>query len=349
MKARNTRLVRWIGLGLGIVLFAALLASFDFATILDTLAGSEPAFVGAVACYFATQFLTARAWSCLMAGGRSVPFRRVLAATWGGHALNQLTPGATAGEVYKATLLDAGEGADRHVLWSSVVSLNLLATLVGLVWVAVAASAAVLALRPGPAVTIAVVAGSLATGVGAAGLARLVARGATGTAVDLATRLPGLRSNRVAWCATAARIDTHDRRLRAEHPGALAQAVACLVGCRALQLAEVAFLVSATVDAGGLAETIWTALFVQAAGQILSWLLVIVPGQIGVAEAGSAAAYALLGLSPVAGLSMELLRRARKVIGIAIGLVLAAFTSRTSGGQRPDAAAGARAANEPTP
>ena len=333
MSRERKRIVHIVGLVLGVLLFVGLLASTDIGQVWRTVRGSGQSFLAALACYFSTQVLTSLAWRQVLDGGDRVPFSRLIAVTWAGHAINQLTPGATAGEIAKASMLDL-PGKDRRGLWSSVITLNLLGTLIGLGWVAIASMTSVIALDLDASITIAISTGAAVTAIVALGLAWLLARGATGTAVGLLGRVPVLCGKRGAWKATADEIDRHYRVLRSERKGALLKAVVCLLAVRILQVAEVCLLTGPLLPSVDVASLIWSSLFVQAAGQVISWLLVIVPGQLGVAEAGSAASFAILGLDPVVGLSMELLRRARKVIGIAVGLVIAAFTTRSAPGDR---------------
>jgi len=342
------RILHVIGLVLGLLLFVGLLVSTDLGLVWQAVRGSGPSFLAALVCYFTTQVLTALAWRQVLTGGDTVPFRRLIEANWAGHAINQLTPGATAGEIMKASLLDL-PGCDRRGIWSSVITLNLLGILIGLGWVAIASTVSVLAMGLDASITTAICVASAVIAVVAAGLAWLLAHGVTGTAVSLLCRLPGFKAKRDAWIVTADGIDQHYHVLRSERKGAMLLAVICLLGVRILQVVEVYMLTRPLLPGADGADLIWTALFVQAAGQVVSWIMVVVPGQIGVAEAGSAASFVLIGLDPVVGLTMELLRRARKVIGIAIGLVIAAFTARSSSRtrQRDAEEASTHAANEP--
>ena len=64
------------------------------------------------------------------------------------------------------------------------------------------------------------------------------------------------------------------------------------------------------------------AILTQAATQLLSWVMTFVPSQIGVAEGNTTGLYRLLGLDPLVGLTMEVLRHLRLPLGIAVGLTL---------------------------
>jgi hypothetical protein len=53
-----------------------------------------------------------------------------------------------------------------------------------------------------------------------------------------------------------------------------------------------------------------------------------VPGQLGFAEGGIATLFHLLGLDPVAGFSMEFVRRLRMVVTVMVGLPLGFWVMR---------------------
>ncbi|MBW1810873.1 MAG: hypothetical protein JRJ87_21960, partial [Deltaproteobacteria bacterium] len=100
------------------------------------------------------------------------------------------------------------------------------------------------------------------------------------------------------------------------------RAVTLLIVVRVLQVAEVWIILLALLPDKGAGWLLLLSLLTQAISQLLTWVLSIVPGQIGVAEAGSALLFKLLYLDPLVGFSMELIRRIRKILGIVIGLLI---------------------------
>jgi hypothetical protein len=82
-------------------------------------------------------------------------------------------------------------------------------------------------------------------------------------------------------------------------------------------LAEVA----AVFWAAGIACSFFQILTIEAGVRVVKILGAWVPGRIGMDEGGSAAAFALLGFSPAAGLMLAVARRVRDVLWCAIGIM----------------------------
>jgi hypothetical protein len=95
-----------------------------------------------------------------------------------------------------------------------------------------------------------------------------------------------------------------------------------LLAARLCTAAEAAFLLAAITPGQGPLWIVLMAMLMQATTQLIDWIGAFVPGRVGVAEGGVALLFELRGKDPVTGLSVELLRRARKVLGIAIGIVI---------------------------
>ena len=68
--------------------------------------------------------------------------------------------------------------------------------------------------------------------------------------------------------------------------------------------------------------------------QLITWVAGFVPGQIGLAEGAGALLYKFLGLDPITGFSLELVRRLRKVVAIAIGLLFGIVLGIRTGSSR---------------
>lgn len=321
-QSSRRRLIESVFFALGLMLFVGLFLSIDLRAVAASVRRAGPAFVVSMGCYLASQLLNARAWQLVLGG--DVPFLRVLAASWAGHAANQLTPGSTAGELWKASLLKA-PGMVLKRVGASVVTFNLLGSVTGLCWVGVSLVYSALVLDLPSDTSRALTISALVAGLVAACVAWLLVRGAAHTAVECVVRVPGLSRFRPTWMRAALAMDQEFETSSKERPQALRRSVAMLLGCRAMQVCEVWALISAVLPDASKPFALNLSVFVLALGQVVAWMLSIVPGQLGIAEAGSAGAFAIMGLPPAIGLSMELLRRGRKVIGISIGLGFAAF------------------------
>lgn len=87
--------------------------------------------------------------------------------------------------------------------------------------------------------------------------------------------------------------------------------------------------VGAILYLSGIAVSVSTAFVIEALGTGISFATFFMPVQWGIDEGGSVAIFSALGLSPAAGLSLSLVRRAREVVWVAIGLALLSVTART--------------------
>ncbi|NOZ02004.1 MAG: hypothetical protein GXP54_08975, partial [Deltaproteobacteria bacterium] len=63
----------------------------------------------------------------------------------------------------------------------------------------------------------------------------------------------------------------------------------------------------------------------QTTTQLINWMLSIVPGRVGITEGGLTLLFDLLKLDPLAGFSMEVIRRMRMLLTVAVGLILGLF------------------------
>jgi uncharacterized membrane protein YbhN (UPF0104 family) len=118
---------------------------------------------------------------------------------------------------------------------------------------------------------------------------------------------------------TATDIDRTLATFYRRRPGRLAlSVVCCLLGW--LTSAGEAWLI---LDFLGVPVSVPTALVVEAFGAGIRFATFFVPGQVGFAEGGAVATFLALGLSGAAGLSFSVVRRAREVAWIGVGLALA--------------------------
>lgn len=67
--------------------------------------------------------------------------------------------------------------------------------------------------------------------------------------------------------------------------------------------------------------TLFMALFIMSATILMYWLFTLVPSQLGVMEQGSDSLFGVVGFQPGFGFTFELVRRARRVFQIAVGLL----------------------------
>lgn len=306
-----------VGLGLLILLFSEL----DADAVADRLLEVGWLFAPAFAAYVLGLALTTMAWSETLEDGQ-VGFGSLFAYLWAGHAVNQVTPTATFGEVLKGSLL-AGK-VDSEEMVASLVIHNFLTFAVTSLFT-----------MTGPLVALVVLdlpAGVLWGLAGAAsviGLALLifyllVRRGLAGRVAALLNWLPFVKlADPEKFEARAAEIDRRVRSFRKREPGSFLRAILYLLSVRLLQVLELWCYLLALLPDRSAAWLLVLALVSQTAMRLVAWATSFVPFQIGTQEGGQTLFYELLGLNPLTGFALALLRRIRRVLGISIGWIIA--------------------------
>lgn len=122
----------------------------------------------------------------------------------------------------------------------------------------------------------------------------------------------------------AAEIEAQVRSFRARHRLASVRMALLDLGVQAIMLAEVWLILSAIGRPPSLAQL----LVIEASSRLVKVAGFLVPGRIGTDEAGSAGAFALLGLDPASGLTLALARRAQVVCWTALGMIWLARSER---------------------
>ena len=313
-------------LAIGLLLVGVLVFQLDAPALWRHLTRLGWALVPVLVAYVGMQVLSAASWrACVDPAHSSASFGLLLQAMWAGHALNAV--GAGAGEVLKGALLVRRWSARRSWRrWCSTTPSS------GSRWRSWRSAApcwrscccrSPARCSAGLLAASAVVAGGLGLGY------FLLHRGAAGLVVRGLAKLPLMRlRDPAALVDKAAEVDRRVARFRSARPGAFRAAVLYAAGVRALQVLEVWVMLLALMpdrDAGFL---LLFSVVVQTTTQLLSWAGAFVPGQVGVLEGGAALLFQVAAMDPVIGLAVALVRRARRLVGVLIGLVLGVIASR---------------------
>ncbi len=336
MKHRIAKYANLVFLLLGMGLLAGMLLRLDPNQVFDHLGRIGWWFGLAFGVYVLAVMCSSAAWFLMVdpAAGR-VRYRHFLAALWAGHAVNMVTPAASVGELYKATMMK-GRIEGRELV-ASLMTFNFLSTLVTQLFTMLAPLVCLLMVDfPAPVIWALFGTASLFF-LPVVGLYVLLRFGAAGKLVKLAAKLPLVRfRDPEALLAKARAIDERVQSFPRRQPGRFALALALLAAVRLLQVAEVWVLLRALMPEQGAGWLLLLALASQTASQLIAWLMTFVPSQVGVAESGSAWLFQTLALDPMLGFAMELARRLRKVLGTAIGLAIGSLAPRWRGVDRPE-------------
>ncbi len=305
-------------LGAGGVGLIALLRSLGFDDVMRTALGVGNGFALVLALAVAGIFCDAAAMHVLMRPeARMVSYWRVVAAQASGLTLNLLTPGAKLGEVTKVTLLT--ERAPRNRAVSTVLLFNLcylyFQTAVVVIGVPLLNSQLTLPRSVENRIWI----GLLALLALAVLIGTVVHRGIVRTVLGIAARarLVSART-RDRLTETLAVIDRHVRELHLGSTPSTRAGMGLVALAKMLTWAEISVILyslgarpSATVLLAILVGTI-----------IIDELSAIVPFGLGLADAGNYLLFGILGLTPVAGAALTLVRRGRNAALAALGLAV---------------------------
>ncbi len=244
-------------------------------------------------------------------------FRRLLAVSFASLSVAGALPSGQAGEVAKANLL-RGITSGPEIL-SSLMVYNLLHVGTTLVCVLVGPLIALAAgefPRDVVLLTLAI-AGVMALIM--VGLGVVMAMGVFDRALSWVGGVRLIPWNPSEALRVGARdVDARMRRMLKERPGDLAIGSLGLLAGRAFAVVEIHVILTALGVGGG-----WlTALMVFSTTAVVNYLLMVLPAREGFLEASTLGVFKLLGLAGADGLSLELVRRLRKMTYQVIGVGL---------------------------
>ena len=316
------RILNLLFLLTGVGLLIGMLVNLDTEQVLSRMLQAGWFFLAGFSCYVASLLVSAYAWMRMVDRSRfKVSYGKFLSAFWAGHAINQLTPTASLGEVVKGSILKNVISSEELV--ASIIIFNFASTLVSQ-GVTLIGPLVCLAFLDLPAQVIGglfVIA--LLMGIPIFLLFLLLRWGVAGKAMHLLIKIPLVRiKNPEAVLEKARGIDRRIREFAGRQPGDLTVALCCIFLVRLLSVAEIWLLLLGLVPEQSAGFLLMMALLSQTSSQLITWAATFVPGQIGIMEGGGALLYKLLGLDPVIGFSMELLRRVRRLLGIGLGLLI---------------------------
>jgi len=309
-------------LGLGLILCVLLVLKLDTAEVGLRLRQVGWGFAGLMLLFVLGALVSTAAWRSTIDPARSrARFLDLLVAFWAGSAVNAVTAGGTFGEVFRGTLIR--DKVDSEEIVASLVIFNFMGYVSMLLFNLLGPLLCLILLDLPFRVVALVFVLSLAFFLPSGLLYFLLRRGAAGIVVGVIRRLPLVRLRDPAGLLEKAhRIDRCIADFRIRRPRQFAAAVAWFAVARFVQAADYLVLLPALVSGRSLLWLGLVALLIHSTSQLLSWALTFIPSQVGVAEGKTALLFRLLGFDPVVGLTLEIVRHLRAVIGIALGLLL---------------------------
>jgi putative membrane protein len=306
----------------GFLFLAGLLWRLGPAAVVRNVGSVGWGFAAIVALDALTTAVKALGWRCVLPGnGRRVRFRSLWGMRLAGDGVNALAPAAVVGgELVRVRMLRSWFPTPAAA--SSVALAALAEFLSQVVFVLVAAPlvlvrAAALSARRLlllPAIVLVLV----------AGLALFVVRqgGAFGRLHRFLARRRWFALQGPLWASLDEEIFGFLRR----HPGALLKSVFCFCigwGLGAVEVYLILLFIGSPVSPA-------TALVIEALSVAIEGLLFFVPSKLGVQEGDKYVIFASLGLDPVRGVALGLIRRLREVCSGSAGLAILAVYERRS-------------------
>jgi glycosyltransferase 2 family protein len=255
-------------------------------------------------------------------GERTVSMPRLLAARLAGDGVNYLTPSATVGgELLRVRLLR--HHVTSSVRWASVGVAKVGQSVAQAVFILLGL-ALVLPRISDTSAWIGGIGGVVTAALLAAAFVWLIGRGFWATARGALHRLRLGRLVRPGWVAAGRDLDAALVRLG---PGRAAASLGCFVAGWAVGAAEI-YLILSWVGGG----VDWsTAVALETGSVFIDGVLFFVPAKIGTQEGGKVALFAALGLDPVRGLTVGVVRRIRELSYAGLGLLVLGWLSLRAG------------------
>jgi uncharacterized membrane protein YbhN (UPF0104 family) len=314
--SRWPRRLHLIFLFVGLGALGWLLRQVGLDTLGDSLAMVGWGFLLSASAHFLVIVLdsfTVRA--AMSSAAPSISYWQVLRASLAGHAINEATPLGKLGEVTKYTLIAEHISGQRSAAALIVQNIVMFVVNCTLMVIAPLASIALLDIDRVFTTILLIVAGVF--GVLGVATVILMVRGPGELPFRLARRV-GLGTARVErWQRTWKNVESHWQEAIHDRHGMYIM-WASGVGSRVASIAEIVIiLVFLRRD-----HVLAVATLTLASSQMVAWLTSFIPMQAGTSEGGAYLLYGQLGLSPGLGVVVELVRRARRLAFIGIGVSL---------------------------
>jgi glycosyltransferase 2 family protein len=321
-RPRAARTFQLALVGAGIALFVVLVGRVGYERLAADLRGFGFAILGVITFELIIDACNTQAWRETLPPGARVGFWLLFWVRQAGVAINQLTPTATVGgEVAKAMLLRPRLPASLTA--ASLVAARMSYALGQAALVLLGLSAVLARTRQAPDLSHAIIFAFALTVGGVLGFVWLQRRGIFATAVAALRRL-GIAGRLVERMqAGGSALDGHLADFYRDRPRALVRSVLWHVVGQGVGLIQLFFILAAL----GAPASLATCLAIEAFALVLDSAVFLVPGRIGVQEAGRVLVFTTFGLGAATGLAVAVIVRLNQLAVAALGLVALATLS----------------------
>ncbi len=333
-----------IFLVIGILFFAKMLLEYDLTAIWGDLSIIGLRFLWVLLLWLLILVVDTMTWKlCFGEDKGKISYLRLALVNLAGQSINSLAPTSNLGEVVKGKMVVAQAGASASI--SSVVLYNFLCLVGSVLLVGLGAIVALFEPRVPLGIRLLLLLTALALVGWLLLLMFALDKGLMTRLIRLLTRWKIVKDPDT-WLEHARLVDRSIRNFRRGRPGDFWLSVLTQVVSRIFSITEV-YVICAILRK----PVSWEiALFVMSVSQLLSWVFMMVPSQIGVMEQSSDALFGAMSYQPGTGFTFELVRRARRIVQTFVGLLVLAVLSTARGGlpKEPEALGKAAALSEGT-
>lgn len=304
----------------GVGFLAKMLLQYDPHKIWQGLAAVGGGFAWVLVLWLFVSLLDTLTWKHTFGVYKNkVPFLKLWLIMCAGQSINGVAPSGNLGELVKGKYLAEHIGGPDTI--SSLIIFNLIYTAACIAMIVLGALLSLLLPQvPGYLSALLLIAAAVLAGAGALALI-VFKRGMASKFVGLIRRIGIPLKEPEKWIESARRADKNVREFRASFGKDFQIALAAQLVSRITAVAEVYLICSLLQTPISLAM----AFFIMSSSQLAAWIFSMIPGQIGVMEQGSDLLFGASGFQPGYGLLFELVRRARRIVQTAFGIVVLAF------------------------
>lgn len=317
MKFFSRSAVSWVFLAVGLLALVLLVREVTLARLLEQLLGFGAAFLVVLLIELASNYFSNYGWYYSFRPERRPPYSRVFLVSMASLSVAGALPTGQAQEFFKGNMLRGTTPSSEIV--SSLLVYNYLHILTTSLVVLVAAVWALTAgtFPTGLGVRVTLVAGLVLAGTGAFWVLLHV-----GLMERLLRRLRALPWERLRPSESlmdgARQVDARLKTFSSEHPGDLLRATFYLLVGRVFSVVEVYVIMWKL----GLDHSLAAVCMVFAMTSLANYLLMILPAREGFLEGSTYLIFGMIGFDPASGLSLELIRRIRKIFYQGLGVLL---------------------------
>ncbi|MDY0003358.1 MAG: lysylphosphatidylglycerol synthase domain-containing protein [Polyangia bacterium] len=316
-----------IFLALGLALLGYLIYDVGPAKLWGHLTDIGLGFLWVILVGLTSMFFLACAWKDLLYRERATAsVLDLFLAGLVGFAVNELTPGSVAGEPVKGAML-RGKIPGPDIV-SSLILHNYLYIITNFLQIAIGACVGLLWLDLSPVLMWGTIVVTVVVAM-ILGLLAMAIRWGMAERFMKAIRFIRLPIRNIEGIIEGARkADEQAKTFHRERPAAFWRAFCWIFLARAMAVVEIWVILVLIAHPTDFA----TLMLLQASSLLVYVIFFFVPSQMGANELGSTVIFELLRFNPATGLLMELVRRARKLSVVLIGLVI--FGVRSIGNGR---------------